>query len=167
MKNLINAFDQLRAEGYFGDYAIGGGIATLFYTEPFATIDVDVFATIPIRGGLVDLSPIYARLLELGFKSEGQYVLVGDQPVQVLVPPSDLEEEAVREAVWRDVEDVKVKVFRPEHLIAIYLRVGRAKDFSKIQALLEQAGIEQARLEAILQRYNLQDQWNRYPKKSS
>jgi predicted nucleotidyltransferase len=162
MIDVIHTLDQLRAEGFFSDYAIGGGIATLFYTEPFATVDVDVFALIPSRSGLYDLSLIYARLRELGCAAEGAYVRIGDQPVQLLVPPTALEEEAVREAEWRDVDGVKVKVFRPEYLVATYLRIGRPRDRAKIAALLEYTGIDKERLQRIIQHHGLQELWNRY-----
>jgi hypothetical protein len=167
MKTLIQTFDQLRDEGFFADYAIGGGVATLFYTEPFATVDVDVFALIPVQGGLYDLSPIYSRLQELGFRAEGQYILVGEQPVQLMVPPSELEEDALREATWHDVDDTRVRVFRAEHLLAIYLRIGRAKDLLKIQALLNQAKLDRTLLSEIITRHQLEVLWNDFQKKNS
>ena len=103
MEEIVRILNQLLAEGLILDYAIGGGIATLFYTLPFTTVDVDVFAVVQSQTGLIDLSPIYARLRALGYREDGQYVRIGEFPVQLLVPPSPLEEEAVREADVRDI----------------------------------------------------------------
>lgn len=167
MQEVIRTLNKMRDAGFFADYAIGGGVATLFYTEPFATIDVDVFALVPATAGLYNLAPIYAYLRELGHTAEDQYIRIGDHPVQLLVPPTALEEEAVREAAWLDAEGMKVKVFRAEYLVAIYLRVGRPRDVAKIQALLEQAEIDPERLQQIIQVHHLQEQWNRYHEKTS
>jgi hypothetical protein len=167
LKEIIQILNRLREEGYFSDYAIGGGIATLFYTEPFATIDVDVFALLPVSKGLIDLSPIYDRLRELGGIVEGQYIRIGDQPVQLLVPPTALEEAAVKDAVMRPLENMQVPVFRAEYLIAIYVRINRPRDRIKIQALLDQAMIDQSLLRQIIERHQLGDQWNRYLKSNS
>ena len=47
------------------------------------------------------------------------------------------------------------KVFRAEHIVAIAASVGRAKDKSRIEQLLQQADLDQSRLESILQRHKL------------
>jgi len=49
-----------------------------------------------------------------------------------------------------------------EHLIAIALKTGRAKDYSRISLLLEQAEVDEARLLEILARHQLQDRWEKY-----
>jgi len=75
-------------------------------------------------------------------------------PVQFLAA-SGLTEEAVREAERIDYEGVPAKVFRAEHIMAIAASVGRAKDKARIEQLLQQADLDQSRLESILQRYKL------------
>jgi hypothetical protein len=53
-------------------------------------------------------------------------------------------------------EGAPAKIFRPEHIIAIAASVGRQKDKGRIQQLFQQAEIDKALLENILQRYKLQ-----------
>jgi hypothetical protein len=163
MEEIIRVLNQLRDEGLILDYAIGGGIATLFYTQPFTTVDVDVFAVLRSQTGLVDLSPIYTRLRALGYREDGQYVRIGGSlPMQLLVPPTALEEEAVREADIREVGKEKARVIRPEYLVSIYLAVYRPKDRVRIEALLKSDSINYARLQKLIERYGLEEKWTRY-----
>ena len=150
MEEVIRVLNQLLAEGLILDYAIGGGIATLFYTLPFTTVDIDVFAVVQSQTELIDLSPIYARLRALGYREDGQYVRIGEFPVQLLVPPSPLEEEAVREADMRDIGATKARVFRPEYLAAIYLSVYRPKDRVRIEALLRSRSMNHDNLRKLI-----------------
>ncbi len=43
MENALKFIATMRKEGVLNEYAIGGAIATIYYTEPFATNDVDIF----------------------------------------------------------------------------------------------------------------------------
>jgi predicted nucleotidyltransferase len=86
---------------------------------------------------------------------ERDHLLVRSFPVQFLAAEG-LTAEAVREAEQIEFEGVRAKVFRAEHIIAIAATVGRQKDKARIQQLLQQANVDQSRLETILQRYKLQ-----------
>jgi hypothetical protein len=78
----------------------------------------------------------------------------GGFPVQLL-PASGLTKEAVLEAELIEFEDVSAKVFRAEHIVAIAASVGRQKDKARIEQLLQQADLDKAKLESILQRHKL------------
>jgi len=162
MEEIVRILNLLVDEGLILNYAIGGGIATLFYTKPFTTVDVNVFALLGPKAGLVDLGPIYARLRDLGYREDGQYVRIGDFPVQLLVPPSDLEVEAVREADTREIGGNQGRVFRPEYLVAIYLSVYRPKDRVRIEALLNSPSLNHGNLRKLIERYRLEERWTRY-----
>ncbi|MGB9700895.1 MAG: hypothetical protein ACPL5I_16095 [Thermodesulfobacteriota bacterium] len=43
MKNTIKVLNELREKGLIKDYAIGGAIAALRWTEPFFTQYLDIF----------------------------------------------------------------------------------------------------------------------------
>lgn len=43
MRETIKVINRMIKKGLFNDYAIGGGIATMFYIEPFLTYDIDIF----------------------------------------------------------------------------------------------------------------------------
>ena len=163
MEQAIRAFNKLKEEGVILDYAIGGGVAVTFYTEPIDTYDTDVFVLVPSgEPSLVfDVSTIYRKLSEMGGKSEGQYIIIGDTPVQVLIAPSALEEEAIRTATAIKYGDTPCKVFRPEHLVAICLKTARTRDFYKAMLILEQVSLDNNLLQSLVSRYGLEQQWNR------
>jgi hypothetical protein len=161
LKPIIQAFDQLKAEGVIEDYALGGAMASIFYVEPFLTYDVDIFiALVSPPRTLIDLSPVYRRLGELGYYPSGEHVRIEDTPVQLLVPASELEAEAMREAAVLSYAGLPVKVFRPEHLLAIFLKVDRPKDRLKCQLLLDSGSLDLGRVEEIAARHGLVEQWN-------
>ena len=41
--DVLRAANELVANGVIADYAIGGAMAAIFYVEPFATFDIDLF----------------------------------------------------------------------------------------------------------------------------
>jgi predicted nucleotidyltransferase len=157
MKKTIQVLNQLQKKGLIKDYAIGGGIATIFYVEPFFTYDLDVFI-IPSgtakEQNLILLSPVYNYLEAKGYKWKGEHIIIEGIPVQ-FIPANELEEEAITKARKIEYEGVKTRVLTPEHLIALLLRAGRKKDLGKIEKLLEQTRIDRRKLGAILRKYGL------------
>ncbi len=59
---VLRVINQLRDNRLLEDYAIGGGIAVLYYTEPVLTYDFDVICVFPETGLLVDPSPVFEYL---------------------------------------------------------------------------------------------------------
>ena len=155
MKAVLRILNQLREKGLIKDYAIGGAIAALRWTEPFFTQDLDVFVIVePTLEGLIVLTPIYEHFQSLGYPWKGQWIVVEGIPVD-LFPADPLETEAIERAVEVEYEGVQAKVMTPEYLIALFLRAGREKDRTKIRMLLEQSGVNKERLREILERYGL------------
>ena len=128
------------------DYAIGGGVALLFYTEPVLTYDLDVFCFMKSHGELVlSLSPIYEYLKKRGYKPEKEHINIGGIPIQFIPAYNKLVEEAVKNATRRSYKGVRTKVLRPEYLLAIMLQTGRPKDRTRILLLLDEAKIDKIR----------------------
>src|SRR5438876_9703897 len=99
MEKVIQVLNRMQADGVIEKYAIGGGIAAIYYLEPYQTDDIDVFV-LPVvvsQDGLVSLEPIYTYLENLGYHSveEGIGVLIEDWPVQFLPASNSVQEEAV------------------------------------------------------------------------
>lgn len=163
MKETFAILNQMHADGVIGRYAIGGAVGATFYLEPVATLDVDVFVKfLPSNSVLVSLSPIYEYLLQRGYRAEGEYIVIGDWPVQFLPPASGLEEEAIAEAIVSDVQGVPVNVMSAEHLTAIALSTGRSKDFARILQFVESGAVGVGRLDQILIRHGLLEKWQRF-----
>lgn len=163
MKETLELINRMQAESIIGTYAIGGAVGATFYIEPIATMDVDVFVSFTEKDGpLIDLSRLYDWVREHGCEIRGEYVMMGGWPVQFLPPSDALGEEALDHAGDTTVDGVPTRVMTAEHLVAIALRVGRAKDHARILQFIEAGAIDGDRLDAILQRHGLQAAWDRF-----
>lgn len=54
---------------------------------------------------------------------------------------------------------------RAEHLVAIALQTGRAKDFARILQFLEQNAIDRSKLDQLLTQFNLVDKWRQFERR--
>jgi hypothetical protein len=164
MKSTLEVINRMQAEGVITDYALGGAVGATFYLEPVATLDIDVFIIpkSPPQSGLISLSPIYNFLDSCGYHAEKEYVLVQGWPVQFLTPSDALDEEAVRQAIKTEVEGARTKVISAEHLTAIALRTGRAKDFARILQFIESGVLDPTKLDQVLRRHGLLDKWESF-----
>ena len=157
----------MQADGVIGAYAIGGAVGATFYLEPSATLDIDVFVSLQKTPGgtLLSVAPIYDYLAARGCRPEGEYIVIEGWPVQFLPPTDALGEEAVAQAVETDVEGVRTRVMTAEHLTAVALKTGRAKDFIRILQFIECGVIDADKLDPILSRHGLLEKWERFGKK--
>ena len=154
LADVLRAANGLASAGLIEDYALGGALAAIYYVEPFATYDADIFFIPTDKGLTAGIPAIYAHLQSRGWQVEGEHLLIGGFPVQFLAAHG-LTEEAVREAERFEFEGVPAKVFRAEHIIAIAASVGRQKDKARIEQMLQQAELDKMRLESILERHHL------------
>ena len=164
MKATLEAINQMQADGVIGKYAIGGAVGATFYLAPAATVDLDVFVTLPVAGTglLVSLSPIYEYLKSRGGKAQDEYIVIGGWPVQFLPPSDDLEQDGVSNAVSTTVEGVPTWVMSAEHLVAIALKTGRPKDHNRILQFLEQDAVERKKLGRIIEQHSLTAKWKQF-----
>ena len=164
MKTTLETINQMQADGVIGQYAIGGAVGATFYLEPAATLDIDIFVSLQTGTGssLLSLTPIYDHLMARGFKAEGEYIIIGNWPVQFLPPGNALVEEALALAVETEVEGVRMRVMTAEHLVAIALQTGRAKDAARILQFIESGVLDADKLDAILQRHGLIAKWEQF-----
>ncbi len=164
IRHVLTTLNQMQADGIIDRFAIGGAVGATFYLEPVDTLDVDVFITFQSEPGslLVSVSPIFDYLRGFGCQMEGEYIVIGGWPVQFLPPTSPLVEEALVEAVTRDVEEIGTRVFTAEHLAAIALQTGRAKDKARLLQFIEEAALDAERFQRIIVRHALVDHWQRF-----
>jgi len=150
--------------GVVDRYAIGGAVGATFYLEPVATMDIDVFVTFRQDAGqmLVNPAPIFRWLRERGHSMEGEYVMIAGWPVQFLPSTGRLVDEALREAVEVEVDGTRARVFTSEHLAAIALQTGRAKDKARLLQFVEEGALEVERFMSIVARHGLGEAWTRF-----
>ena len=154
----------MQAAGIIERYAIGGAVGATFYVEPVATLDVDVFITFrPDPGKLIaSPQPLFDYLKSRGGKIEGEHIVVAGWPVQFLPVAGALQEESLAQAVERDVSGTPARVFTAEHLAAIALKTGRAKDKARLLQFIEAGALDRERFQSILARHSLSDAWKRF-----
>jgi hypothetical protein len=155
----IKIVNEMQSEGVFENYALGGATAVIFYTEPIATQDVDIFISLKNTDDLMILAPIYEYASKRNYPSKAEHIIIADFPVQFLPTFNDLTREAVENANIFELEDTIVRVMRPEHLTAIMLDTGRTKDFLRINLFLENDLVNMKELEEILQKHDLSEKW--------
>jgi hypothetical protein len=164
VKETLQVINQMQADGVIGSYAIGGAVGATFYLEPVATLDIDVFVS--LQGGsvspLISLAPIYDYLLARGHQAEKEYIVIGGWPVQFLPPGNALVEEALSAAVETEVESIPTRVMTAEHLAAIALQTGRAKDAARLLQFIESGTLDADKLEGILKRHGLIARWEQF-----
>src|SRR6266704_5958280 len=149
LADVLRAANELVSAGLIKDYALGGALAAIYYTEPFTTYDADIIFVASDKTLSAGIPAIYSHLQSKGWRVEREHLLVNDFPVQFLAA-SGLTEEAVRNAKRIDYEGVPAKVFRPEYIIAVAASIGRLKDLARIEQLTTQVNIDKALLDDIL-----------------
>jgi hypothetical protein len=154
LADVLRAANDLVSADLIADYALGGALAAIYYTEPITTYDADIIFIASDSTLSAGIPAIYSHLRSKGWRVQREHLLIKEFPVQFL-PASGLTEEAVREAKQIEYEGIPAKVFRPEYIIAIAASVGRHKDFARIEQLMEQTRIDKPLLDDILRRYNL------------
>ena len=155
---------KMETEGVLERYAIGGAVGATFYLEPVSTLDVDVFVAFKpeTESLIVSPKPILDFLQTFGCKMEGEHIVIGGWPVQFLPARGSLLQEALENAVEFDVEGTPARVFTAEHLAAIALQTGRAKDKARLLQFIESGAIDATGFEAILNRHQLAQGWQRF-----
>jgi hypothetical protein len=164
IQEVIQTINEMQADGIIDTYAIGGAVGATFHLEPVATLDVDIFVSFRTEPGslLISPRPIYDYLTARGCTAEGEYLIIAGWPVQFLPPTGPLAEEALGKAVVHDVAGVPARVFTAEHLAAIALQTGRAKDKARLLQFIESGTLDAASFQDILTRHALTERWARF-----
>jgi hypothetical protein len=162
MKQTLVVIEQLHSGGVIGLYAIGGAVGAAFYLEPVATLDVDVFVIFEPTPLILTLTPIYEECAKLGYRAEGEAIVIEGWPVQFLAADQPLISEAVRAALSRESGGLTTRVMTAEHLMAIALQTGRAKDHARLVMFVEAGIADMDRLRDILARHSLLERWSKF-----
>ena len=154
----------MEADGVIGRYAIGGAIAATFYVEPVSTFDLDIFFTVNevTTDKVFSLAPLYSYLAALGYETAGEAVEIEGWPVQFLPAFNPLLEEALTQSTEIKFKVTPTRVMRAEHLVAVMLQTGRAKDYARIIQFLEEEAIDISLLADVLARHELTGRWDEF-----
>ncbi len=162
MKDTLVIVEKLHGDAVIGAYAVGGAVGAAFYLEPVATLDVDIFVLFEPAALILTLSPIYEACAKLGYQPEGDAIHIEGWPVQFLPATHPLVAEAVREAAVRESAGLTTRVMSAEHLMAIALQTGRAKDHARLIMFMEAGIADMQRFHDILARHSLLDTWVKF-----
>jgi len=163
LADVLRAINSLKAEGVVTEYALCGAVAALFYTEAIATYDIDLYASIPSTGVLVDLGDLYRWAQRRGFDARGEHLIIHGVPVQVLPSTDALTDEGIQLAQSFTLSDVEIRVMTAEHLAAIALATHRSgKDYERVNRLIASGRVDLQRLQEIIQQFNLAAWWQEY-----
>ena len=169
LARAVQIINQLQTEGLIGEYYIGGATGANFYIDPVNTADVDIFVQFEETDSLIlnPLSPIYARLMELGYTSYGQdgSMMVEGLPIQFLSVKPGMETEALKSAdrlIINDKPRVEAPVPLPEFFIIFALATGRQKDRLRVRAFLDADQVSIDDLAPLLMRYGLREVWKKW-----
>lgn len=163
MKEIFRVINELVADKIIDTYAVGGAIAAHFYVEAFATFDIDIFFPVATQSSsLFSLGPLYEHLALKGFHPKGEMIHIKGWDVQFLPTFDDLTDEAVKNAVYFEVEGESVRVMPAEYLAAIALKTGRSKDFARVKMFMEETDVNRELIKHLVQRFDLEAQWQKY-----
>lgn len=164
LRDVLSELEALEHSGIIPRFAIGGAVGATRYIDPAATEDVDVFiafADVAARP-LTPLGPIYEFLTARGARAEGAHLVIGEWPVQFLPADDPLLAEALAGARDETVDGVRTRVFTAEHLAAIALQLGRAKDKLRVVQFVEADALDMEVFAAILDRHGLGERWRAF-----
>jgi hypothetical protein len=151
IKEVLATINQMQRDGVIERYAIGGAVGATLYLEPVATLDVDIFVAFrPEPGRLIaSPQPIFDYLTRRGATVDGEYLVIAGWPVQFLPPTGPLGEEALALAQETEVDGEPAHVFTAEHLAALALQTGRAKDRARLLQFIEAGVLDPDRFQTI------------------
>ena len=163
MRELLRLLEEMKKEGLVANYALGGATALIYYFEPFQTVDVDVFVVLTDqRGSLVNLSPIYSFLQSKGAVHKKEYLIIDNVPVQFLVPYNTLVEESVQAAKTVTFDNLACRIPPLEHLMAIMVQTGRAKDKARLEELGKFPELfDRDVFQQLIIRFGLEEKWTK------
>lgn len=161
MEKTLKVIKELKAKRVILDFAIGGGIAVLYYVEPLLTYDLGIFF-IPIEERLDALGQVYEHLMEKGYKTRKEHIIIEGVPVQFIPVYNELVKEAVQNSAEVKYGRIKTKVLGLEYLVAVMFQTYRAKDRERIIKIFEEAEVDLKLLRKLLKKFGLYDRYARF-----
>jgi len=163
MKKTLQVLTRLVTEKVINDFAIGGAVAAIYYTEPSDTSDLDVFITFPPDKLIVSLTDIYGALKKKGYtewKKEG--ILIEGLPVQFLPVEKGVLKGAFETAQPQTIAGTKAKIMTFEYLCLIMLDTGRPKDKVRLASCWGTKNLNQTKFLQLCKKHGLEKKWQTF-----
>jgi hypothetical protein len=161
---VLGVLEEMKRVGIIEKYAIGGAFAAILHYEPISTIDLDIFFFLRKKttSPILSLNAIYEYAKQKGFSFDHEFVNIHGWLVQfVEASHSPLWTEAIETADLIKIKNAAAPVIDKEHLVAMWLYAGRAKDYQKIAMFHEAEFLDEAKLSGILEKHGLTEKWNK------
>ena len=159
MRKTLEVLNAMVLDGIIKDYAIGGAMGAMYYTEVVTTYDLDIFVVFADEERIDILDPVYRYLRGRGYSTDmnmGECVNIEGVPVQFLPADDKLVKDALDDANEIDYDGVPTKVLKATYLAAICVKVGRPKDKVRLQMLLVSNGFDNEEFRRILVKHDLE-----------
>ncbi|MBA2335470.1 MAG: hypothetical protein H0V90_11115 [Blastocatellia bacterium] len=159
---VIKALDEMQNAGIIENYAIGGAFAAILHSEPISTIDLDIFFFFKEKqtGPVLSLEKLYDFAKTKGFTFDHEFINIDGWLLQFIESSDNpLWAEAVEDADKLTIGDLEANVIGREHLVAMWLFAGRAKDYQKITMFVDADILDHEKLTDILTRHDLLLKW--------
>ncbi len=163
-EKVISVLEEMKTGGIIEKFAIGGAFAATLHNEPISTIDLDIFFLLKEKPDsvLLSLEKVHDFARHRGFSFDHEFINIHGWLVQfVEASHDDLWKEAIELADIMKIGEFDVPVIGCEHLIAMWLLAGRAKDYQKIAVFWEADILDLQRLAGILERFGLSEKWEK------
>jgi len=161
VEKTLKVIKELKNKKVISDYAIGGGIAVLYYVEPLLTYDLDIFFT-PVEESLDVLAPVYKYMRGRGYKTQREHIIIEGVPTQFIPVYNELIKEAVQNSTEVKYGRIKTKVLSLEYLVAVMLQTYRTKDRERIIKIFEEAKVNLNSLKKLLKKHNLYEKYTKF-----
>lgn len=163
-EKVIAVLDNMHNANIIEKFAIGGAFAATLHNEPISTIDLDIFFLFKEKSNslILSLDKIYQYATENDFSFDHEFINIHGWLVQfVEASHSDLWKEAIENADIVKIGKSEVSVIGCDHLVAMWLFAGRAKDYQKIAIFWEAELLDEKKLIDILEKHSLISKWNK------
>jgi hypothetical protein len=164
IEKVMAVLEDMKTAKIIEQYAIGGAFAATLHNEPISTIDLDIFFFLAEKNDspILSLTAIYDFAKERGFRFDHEFINIHGWLVQFVEASHDaLWTEAIKQADTIKIGEFDVLLIGREHLVAMWLLAGRAKDFDKIGRFWEAGILTEEKLLDVLERHDLLSKWNK------
>jgi hypothetical protein len=159
MEKTLTVLNKMIEERVIEKFAIGGGIAALFYIPSPCSFHLEIIVQVKNENGAPRIGPLYDYLNEKGYQFRHGFFIIEGVPVKFLFPNDRLICEALENSNRKTFKNRGVNVLRLEFLIAIRLNT-KAKYFSNILDDIPGNLIDKTFMNEIFSQHDLFNLWD-------